>query len=208
MGYRYGGGTSRHHRYRSEAPRAMQIDIENVAGSSENVNMDQLNEDRSPSDDTNMNATNGNRDSFDNVNISQDRASVHYVPGHPYHPLRMNPVDSIGTIRSVAPDVTESKKDTIDNAEQVPKSLKLATPLVSVPLPSHTTKSPIENAEQPSSRPESVPPLVAKSLSPGDTQSGAETTRNADQVPSPHRPTPPLASKSLPPTSCNCEQLQ
>jgi hypothetical protein len=119
--------------------------------------------DGNTSDDVNMDPGDGNRNTSNNVtshnrksihyvpdhpyhplrmhpidgnrNTSQDQTSVHYVAAHPHHPLRMHPVDSTSTIRSVAPDVIQNSKKTIEKAEQVPASPNSAAPLVSPPLP-------------------------------------------------------------------------
>jgi hypothetical protein len=199
--------------YRSEAARAGDSDAENRSETSDNismahilrnrntannVNIDLRDGDRVAPDDGNMNPIHGNRSMSDNsnpsqgrasvhyvpghpyhplrmnpvVNASQDQASVHYVPGHPYHPLRMNPVDSMDTIRPVAPDMTEGKVETIEQAEQDPNNSKSPVILVSTIPSLYTTGETIENGEE--------VPIITKS-------------------------TPPPVSDPLPPAGCDCE---
>jgi hypothetical protein len=88
---------------------------------------------RTPND-ANMGTMDGNRDIFE-AKASRNRTSVHYVPGHPYHPLRLNPVKSTDMIRSVAPELSHNEKEIIDMAEQVPSSPESPASPNSPPLP-------------------------------------------------------------------------
>lgn len=84
--------------------------------------------------DANMGTMDGNRDTSE-AKASRNRTSVHYVPGHPYHPLRLNPVNSTDMIRSSAPELSQNEKGTIDMAEQVPKGPESPASPNSSPLP-------------------------------------------------------------------------
>jgi hypothetical protein len=120
--------------------------IDGSGAASDNVNIRQMNGSRIASDntssvmdgntsgDTNTCLADGNRNTSNDI-TSQDQMSVHYVPDHPYHPLRMHPVDSMGTIRSVAPDITQNEKETIEKAEQGSGGPNAAIPLASPSLP-------------------------------------------------------------------------
>jgi hypothetical protein len=89
---------------------------------------------RRTTDDANMGTMDGNRDTSE-AKASRNRTSVHYVPGHPYHPLRLNPVNSTDMIRSAAPELSHNEKGTIDMAEQVPNSPESPASPNSSPLP-------------------------------------------------------------------------
>jgi len=71
--------------------------------------------------DANMGTMDGNGDTSE-AKASRNRTSVHYVPGHPYHPLRLNPVYSTDMISSGAPEPSHNEKGTINMVEQVPGS--------------------------------------------------------------------------------------
>jgi hypothetical protein len=86
------------------------------------------------SGNANMGTMDGNRDTSE-AKASRNRTSVHYVPGHPYHPLRLNPVNSTDMIKSAAPDLSHNEKGTIDMAEQVPSSPESPASPNSPPLP-------------------------------------------------------------------------
>ena len=76
---------------------------------------------RRASDKANIGTMDGNRDTSE-AKASRNRTSVHYVPGHPYHPLRLNPVYSTDMISSGAPEPSHNEKGTINMVEQVPGS--------------------------------------------------------------------------------------
>lgn len=112
------------------------VDLEQVdanRNTSDNIT-GATNGNRRTSDDANMDTMDGNRDTSE-AKASRSRTSVHYVPGHPYHPLRLNPVNSTGMIRSVAPEISHNEKEIIDLAEQVPSSPELPASPISTPLP-------------------------------------------------------------------------
>jgi hypothetical protein len=89
---------------------------------------------RTASGGANMDTMDGNRDTSE-AKASRSRTSVHYVPGHPYHPLRLNPVNSTGMIRSVAPELSHNEKEPIDRAEQVPRSPETPASPISLQQP-------------------------------------------------------------------------
>jgi hypothetical protein len=89
---------------------------------------------RRTSDGANMGTRDGNRD-ISEAKASRHRTSVHYVPGHPYHPLRLNPVNSTDMIKSVAPELSHNEKEIIDIAEQFPSSPESPASPNSPPLP-------------------------------------------------------------------------
>jgi hypothetical protein len=66
------------------------------------------------------------------------RDSVHNHPADPYHPLRMNPVDSTGMTRSVAPDTMEDQVQVVKSDGQIPTP-SAATPPVDQPVANSPT---------------------------------------------------------------------
>lgn len=75
-----------------------------------------------------------NEDTSVNANMDGARKSVHYNFADPYHPLRMHPLDSKGTIRSVPPEMTEDKVETTENREPVLRPRVKTPPAVYRPL--------------------------------------------------------------------------
>ncbi len=89
---------------------------------------------RTTANDANMGTIDGNGDTS-GPKASRSRTSVHYVPSHPYHPLRLNPVTSKDMIRPVTPELSQNEKEIIDMAEQVPSSPESPASPNSPPLP-------------------------------------------------------------------------
>ncbi len=135
----FGFAVSRHrNKGRKRRPRphgsgAAESDIEEGESGTtpDDVDLEQADANRN---DANMGTMDGNRDTSE-PKASRSRTSVHYVPGHPYHPLRLNPVNSTDMIRSVAPELSHNEKEIIDMAEQVSSSLESPASPNSLPLP-------------------------------------------------------------------------
>jgi len=76
-----------------------------------------------------------NEDTSVNANADGTRKSVHYNFSDPYHPLRMHPVDSKGTVRSVPPEITEGKAKATESEDLNPRPRVATPPAVYLPLP-------------------------------------------------------------------------
>jgi hypothetical protein len=74
-------------------------------------------------------------DPFVDAKMDGARKSVHYNFADPYHPLRMHPVDSLGTIKVVPPERTDGKAENIDNGDPNPSPRVATPPAVYRPLP-------------------------------------------------------------------------
>jgi hypothetical protein len=72
-------------------------------------------------------------DTSGNASVNGARESVHYNPTDPYHPLRMHPINSLSTIRSVAPDIMEDNLKAVESSGQIPTA-SVPTPAVYQPL--------------------------------------------------------------------------
>jgi hypothetical protein len=76
-----------------------------------------------------------NEDTVATANVDGARKSVHYNFADPYHPLRMHPVESLGTIKVVPPEMTDGKAEAAENEDPNPNLRVVTSPAVYRPLP-------------------------------------------------------------------------